>query len=220
MSEGREALRALHAVRAYIASEGSSLSVGQKLALEHYAFRADEHGITFLSLPRLARECGTDKGSARHFRRALLERGPLEITEEVPGEAPMLWINLPGLDGDTADSWRRRRKGRPPHKRGGVSNQDRGGVQPVPPGVSNDERGGVSNDETRSPIDPPVDPAEDPPVLSASSSSGNGRSNEDPTSAGDPTSDEDPMAVRPDRPPAELEPELERIRRLARKGAA
>jgi hypothetical protein len=163
---------AIEAVRAYISGPGATLSTGQKLVLSDLAQVGDDHGVSFLSITGQAKQLGMARSSVQAARKELCDVGPLCVAEEVPGRMSMLWIDLPGLDGKTAESWRRRWDRRPaavpvtgtPRNPSGsaVPVDETPGV-PVPGGgVPVDERGGVPVDETR-PVSRPIkDPLIDP----------------------------------------------------------
>jgi hypothetical protein len=194
---------AIEAVRAYISADGpgATLSTGQKLVLSDLAQVGDDHGVSFLSITGQAKQLGMARSSVQAAREALIgdddNPGPLRVAERVPGRAPMLWINLPGLDGNTAESWGRRRVGRNAAvpvtgtpspsdwnpSGSAVPVDERPGV-PVPGGgVPVDEKGGVPVDGDRPVSRPMKDPLIDPlaengsnhPPQNYSSRNGNGQ---------------------------------------------
>lgn len=160
----RDDLKAFKAVLAYAGrgGKGERLPNGQKRALEHLGWAADRHGITWLSVRGLASSLGASTNTARRTREALVDDGVLRVAEEVPGSSPMLHIDLPGLDGDTTEAWKRRRVGRSLGVADGrytdATTASGGVAKTDPPGVAMHAMGGVAMHAMRSPIDPLVDP--------------------------------------------------------------
>jgi hypothetical protein len=148
-------IRARDAVLTYIGDDGpgATLSPGQKLVLIDLADVGDDHGVNFLSERVQAERLGMARSSIQAARAALSDRGPLRVAEEVPGRAPMLWIELPGLDGDTDESWRRRRDRRP-----------RGGPATGPPRHEDGEPGGPVDERGGGPVTGQGGPAAGPGV--------------------------------------------------------
>ena len=119
-------VEAVQAVWRHAEASGGDLNV--LLAL---ANRADEHGVCWPEVEELVRKSRLKRRGVQYALRRLEASGQLVTLEDGEGgrgRAPLRWIRLPGLDGDTKGAIRRRRKGairdekgrNPQHEKGAI----------------------------------------------------------------------------------------------------